>query len=590
MTKFRIMEKILQKRSPYLVNKAFNSFLLASILTVAASQLAATVDGMMLSFLVGEQAMSCVNICRPVIQLFYALTMLIGAGSSMLVGMAIGNRDRMKANRIFSGVMILSLGVSATLLVAGIIGQGAVVNFLCPDQELAGMTADFFRVVALSAPLFMLSVMMELFVTVDGSPKRVSMAIVAATCGNIILDYLFIAVGGWGVKGAAWATMASYGISVVLLAPHFLKKDTLKLACKGCLSTLGKSVSEGVPFGIATALIAVQLWGNNCVVLEYLGNTGIVALSVCMYLMQISMIILSGTLKTFQPVASILKGAGDRNGVMMAIKRAYKFMAVCFVVFLLPLVFAPRQVAQVFGVSDPGLLAATAEAIPPFSVDILLMCMLYLLLPIYQLYGNRKMATFLSVCQSLAPTLGVWLFAEYCLGSVWWGFAFGQAVTAVFICLFSEITRRHDRRLSPLILVPGPSGYVGFETSIAPSVEHMAEALASARAFFREKGISDDMAMRIEVVSEELVKNIITHGLKTKKGKRYIDYRVSVKEDSVKLMLCDDARPFNPVDHAERDHLGLTLVHGLCGELKYDYIFHQNMTSVTFYDKPKKGL
>ena len=53
----------------------------------------------------------------------------------------------------------------------------------------------------------------------------------------------------------------------------------------------------------------------------------------------------------------------------------------------------------------------------------------------------------------------------------------------------------------------------------------------------------------------------------------------------MKLILCDDARPFNPIEHKEVDKIGLTIVKGMYGELKYDYIFHQNTTTSVFHDK-----
>ena len=574
-----------QKRNPYLVNKAFNSFLLASILTVSASQLGSMVDGLMLSHFDGEQAMSSVNICRPVIQLLYALTVLVGAGSSMLVGVAIGNRDHVKANRIFSGVMILAFVMSVVLLVIGVTCLEPIVRSLCPEESLFGVTASYFFVTVIAAPFFMLSIMLEMFVTVDGSPKRVSLSIVAATLVNIFLDYMFIDLFDWGVAGAAYATMISNVVSVLFLIPHFMKKKSLKLVYHDIMPTLGKSVAEGIPFGLATMLIAVQLWGNNCVIMKYLGDIGIVALSVCMYLLEISMIILSGTLKTFLPVASILKGAGDRSGVMMTIRRAYGFMAVCFFFFVMPLIFAPQYVSLLFGVSSPRYLQAAVEAIPPFSANIILMCMLYLLLPIYQLYDNSKIATFLSVCQSLAPTFGIWLFAEFCIDHVWWGFAFGQLFTAVCIIIISTFGVWRDKSRCPLILVPKYDDYIGFETSIEPNFSSMAEALASARDFFGKNGVGRDMAMHIELTSEELINNIITHGMKVGGKKRYIDYRLVLIPEGVKLILCDDARPFNPIEHKEADKIGLTIVKGMYGELKYDYIFHQNTTTSVFQDK-----
>lgn len=572
----------MEKRRNYLVNKAFNSFLLASVLTVAATQVGATVDGMMLSYLIGEQAMSSVNICRPVMQLLFALCMLIGAGSSMLVGVAIGNRDRVEANRIFTGMlcMIGVLGVVFLCMVA--VCLPSLVDFLCPSDELHGVTSEYLSVTLYSAIFYMLSVCLEMFVAVDGSPKRVSVAVCACALTNVAFDYVFIAIAGWGVTGAAWATVLSYVVSVLLLLPHFLSPGTLRLAFGSCLSTLGKSLSAGLPFGMATMLIAVQLWGCNRIAISYLGSEGIVALSVCFYLLALSMIILSGTLKTFQPVASILKGAGDERGVLMVIGKAYRFMAVCFVFFTLPLVLAPQQVAMLFGVSEPSMLAATAKAIPPYALNIIFQCMVYLLIPIYQLYGNKSMATFTSVSQSLAPLLGMWLLVVVAPDHVWWGFALGQLVVLVLIVALAFCARLRDGKLMPLLLIPRREGYVGFETSVPLSIGRVDALLAEVHAFFKEHALAESLAMHVEVCSEELLKNIIEHGFDKHVDKRFIDYRLSLVDGEVRVIITDDGKAFNPVEYDNDTGLGLLLVRGLCDEIKYDYLFSQNRVTVTF--------
>lgn len=107
------------RRSSYLVGKAFRSFLLASVLTAAASQVGNLIDGLMLSHFIGENAMSAINITTPVTQTMFAICILIGVGGSMLAGMAIGNHRRDEASGIFSmvatsavviGLIIGSLG------------------------------------------------------------------------------------------------------------------------------------------------------------------------------------------------------------------------------------------------------------------------------------------------------------------------------------------------------------------------------------------------------------------------------------------------------------------------------------------------
>lgn len=572
----------MEKRNPYLINKAFNSFLVASLLTVAATQVGATVDGMMLSYLIGEQAMGSVNICRPVMQQLFSLCMLLGAGSSMLVGVAIGNRNRAEADRIFTAVMTLVAIIGVGALAAGLVGLRPLVAFLCPDVQLQGVTAEYLGVTLYGAVFYMLSVISEMFVAVDGNPKRVTTAVMSCAMTNITLDYVFIAVLHWGVTGAAWATVISYIVSVALLLPHFRHPGTLRLRFKECAKTLVPSLSTGLPFGIATTLMAVQMWGTNNIAMTHLGQGGIIALSVCIYLLCLSMIILTGTLKTFQPVASILKGANDGHGVLMVIRKAYAFMSASLLLFALPLVLCPRWVAMAFGISELEALNIATQAIPAYSLNIILQCVVYLLIPIYQLYGNKALATFISVGQPLAPLLGMWLLAEVAPRYVWWGFAMGQAAVALLTALFAWTRRRHDHSLMPLVLVPRGEATIGVETSIPAQIGDMGRLVDELDSFLKAHMTDPSLVMHIEVCAEELLKNIITHGYARKGNKHYIDYRLSITPGKVCMVISDDAMAFNPVEYDKQTGIGLLLVRGLCTEIKYDYLFRQNITTVAF--------
>lgn len=572
----------MEKRNSYLISKAFNGFLVASLLTVAATQVGATVDGMMLSCLIGEQAMSSVNICRPVMQLLFSLCMLLGAGSSMLVGVAIGNHNRAEADRIFTAVVTAVVIVGGGLLTVGLVCLKPLVAFLCPDAGLHDVTSEYLGVTLYGALFYMLSVISEMFVAVDGSPQRVTLAVVACALSNIALDYVFIAVFHWGVTGAAWATVLSYVVSVAILLPHFVRPGTLRLRFVDSMATLGQSLLAGMPFGIATTLMAIQMWGTNSIAMTYFGQGGIIVLSVCVYLLCLSMIVLTGTMKAFQPVASILKGAGDSRGVLMVIGRAYRFMFVCLTVFVLPLVLCPRWVAMAFGISEAAFVDMAADAIPAYSLNIVFQCVVYLLIPIYQLYGNKALATFISVGQSLAPLFGMWLLAEVAPQYVWWGFAMGQAVVALLTMVFVFIWRRHDNGVVPLVLVPRGEPSVGIETSVPARLDGMGRLLDKIDAFLKQHVSDSSLVMHIEVCSEELLKNIITHGYGKNVQKHSIDYRLSLLQDKVCVVISDDARAFNPVEYDSKTGFGLLLVRGLCTDIKYDYLFRQNMTTVSF--------
>lgn len=128
----------METRKSYLTNKAFNSFLLASMSTMAAIQIGDTVDGMMLSHFIGEEAMCCVNICRPVVKGIAAICTLLGAGGSMLIGMEIGNHHRDKANQVFTDVVMAAVAIGVVLLLAGIVWLQPLTAMLCPEVGLQG--------------------------------------------------------------------------------------------------------------------------------------------------------------------------------------------------------------------------------------------------------------------------------------------------------------------------------------------------------------------------------------------------------------------------------------------------------------------
>lgn len=450
-------------RNSYLTNKAFNSFLLASMSTMAAIQIGDTVDGMMLSHFIGEEAMCSVNICRPIVKGIAALCTLLGASGSMLVGMEIGNHNREKANHVFTDVVMAAVAIGLALLLVGVVWLRPLTAMLCPEEDLQGLTSEYLSVTLYGAAFCILSGLMAMLVAVDGSPRHVTVAVLLSAISNIVFDFLFIVVMGWGVLGAAWATLLSYLVLLGVLIPHFFRKDALRLVFSQCFSSLPRCVSIGLPLGIGSLLTAVQIWGNNSIVMTSLGQSGIVALSVCLYMQCISDIIINGAMKAFQPVASILKGAGDNQGVGLVVRKLYRFLVVTLCMLAIPMVFCPRMIAMGFGVEDPMGFVTTTEALTPFALNIFLLCMTYPFITIYQLYGNKGIAIFISISKSVAPMFCMWLLAETAKGYIWWGLALGQVITAVFVLLYAVANRRRNERLAPLTLVPRNEILDGFE-------------------------------------------------------------------------------------------------------------------------------
>lgn len=558
----------MQKRNSYLIGKAFKNYLTASILTVAATQVANIVDGAIVGNLIGPEGLASVNLSKPLLQAFYATSCIYIASSTMLAGMAIGKGDKQKANKLFSFSIIASLLLSVVFVVGGIAFFDQLSELLCNSDNLRPMSNAFMLVTILSAVPQLLMYTFHQFVTVDGSPKLISRAVIVGNIVNICLDVIFIKYCGWGIAGAAWATFIMYIVCILMVLPHFRKKGTLRF----CLWHKGdiewwRLLSLGLPFFLSTVLLSVQYVGNNYVSGTYLGDGGLIAMAVCLQLFSLSMVILTGTLRTIQPVGSILKGLGDSRGMVFLVKRAYSFMGICLAIYAVAISLFPNQIAQFLGADNESSLPIIMSALPAYSLHIIMQALQYNLIPVYQFYGHKNLALFISIGQTLLPMFGFWA-----LKGGWIGFFLGQVVVAIVILVCTTYIRSKDKSVYPLLLIPKTEPKDVFDVTIETNVNALAECRKDIGSFLMDHGMEADKVSRIMLCVEELVKNIIQHG-----HARYIDIRAT---DSV-ISLHDDGKPFNPLEYEGGDEtFGLKIVHGFMPDMKYDYRFNQNMVSM----------
>lgn len=565
----------MQERKPALVNKAFRQYLWASVLTVAATQIANIVDAIIVGNMVGPDGLAAVNLSKPLLQAFFALTCLYVASSTILAGMAIGKGDRKIADRLFSFSMGLSLILGLLITASGMLFFSSISAFLCHSSTLRPLSDAFMRITLISATPQLIMLTLNQFVTVDGNPKLVSRAVITGNVVNIMLDIIFIRYCGLGIAGAAMATCVMYLVCIAMLLPHFRKKTTLRL-CRTKLDEIdhGKVFSIGLPLFLSTALMSVQYIGNNYVASRFLGDEGLVALAVCIQLLAFSMIILTGTLRTIQPVGSILKGMEDNKGMLMLIKRGYAFMAICFTAFTTALLLFPTQIGTLLGATQGKGLGIIKTAVPLFSLNIVGQAMLCNLLPAFQFYGRKGLALLLSIGQALLPMVFFFL-----LKGNWIGFFVGQIATAVLIIIPQIHIRRKNPNLSRFLLIPTEDDKKVLDITLHADIRELSEAIGTMRSRLGGNGYDSFTVNTAALCTEEFIKNIIEHG-----HAQYIDLAATVSGAAICISIHDDSAAFDPVAAVKasdsRIGLGLTIANAFCSDVSYRHIFNQNMVTI----------
>lgn len=566
------------KRNSYLVNKAFKSFLFASVMTVAASQMGGVVDGLMVTWFISDAAMSAINISMPVLQLYFSLCLLLGVGGTLLAGKAIGAHDRAKASQIFSLSVSSAVVVGLALGVFGLIFFNPIVGMLCPDPSISGFASQYMAITIPSAPVYMLMIVLQLFVALDGEPKRVTAAVSTCIAVNLILDYIFIALFGWGMTGAAAATVISYFPAIAILLSHFRKKETLRFSMVKSISRLPEIMRNGAPSGFTGMLMSVQIFVCNIVAIDYLGTAGVIVFAVCMYLLRLSMIILTGAIDSFQPVAAILAGSDDNRGVAMVMGKAYAFLGISLAIYSGIMILFPQWIGSLFGISDTLTMGVVLTAIPAFAFNIILQCAIGLLIPVYQVYGNTRQAMVVSIGQPLLPMLFFWIMAV-AGANPWCGFAIGQV--ALLLLLLPMVIGKKGN-IMPFFLIPKQSADKVFDTSILPDISDAGSQLVEADDWMKENGVDKSLRFRIGVSCEEILKNIIDHSEKLDRKVPSVDVRISLRPEEVTAVIHDAGRAFNPVEQDPGTGIGLLIAKKSCDSMKYEYMFHQNILTMSW--------
>ena len=108
-------------RRPYLVNRAFKSFLLSTVMSTMAVSFGSMLGSIVVGNVLGSESLGAVNVMMPVIQLLAATNALINIGGATVMAVNMGRGREFEAKGIFTRSMLMSLAASIAIAVIGVL-------------------------------------------------------------------------------------------------------------------------------------------------------------------------------------------------------------------------------------------------------------------------------------------------------------------------------------------------------------------------------------------------------------------------------------------------------------------------------------
>lgn len=587
----------MNKRNGYLISKALHTFMWASILSSVAQLLSTMIDAIVVSNLIGPDAISAVNVSVPVLSLVSCLGILLGVGGSIVAAKAMGLRNMEEANRVFSVSLKVTLIFGLLISVVGYWLAPGIVGLVCPTESRIYPLAASYLQIIITGMVFMLGgFTLQSFVKTDGNPKLVMRAVVIGCIVNLVFDIIFIQVFDMGIAGSAWASVLSYIVASAVCLLHFrMPCCSLRFQLHAKNTTgLGAIAKEGAPLSVNSLLLGVCTYFINTIVLHVAGDDGMYVWSLCLQLFAIMQLVLGGISTSIYAIGGLLAGERDMDGLSILTRRVLLYVCSVLAFIVIVMLAFPEVLPSLFGGSQLSNHATMNVATPIRIYALLLVpyAIVAVLRSLYQIIGFRSMSLILSITQLVAMVICVWLLAFEGPNMLWWGFPVSGLILLIATMLFSWQKHRQQPQLSLMTLIPQTIGGKSLNISIRLIRGDVINALNDIKSFLKECQVAESTVFTVRLCCEELLNNIIDYAVEKYPEKHFADIYIRLGDSQISVLLKDDGRPFNPIfknkelreknSDIDYEHLGLLLVTGESSSINYKYMYDQNMVFLTF--------
>ena len=566
-----------------ILTKKYKQYLLPSIMTSLALALNEFVDCMLVSNLLGEDALAIANLGCPVILLIAAVYVLLGNGGSIFYSLFLGKWDHKTAGKGFAFSMFLSAICGILFLVLGITLSDGFCSLLCPDAGLRTEFADYFRVLIYTAPILIMMLTFVCFLPPSGAPVIATIVNMVANGLNLVMDVVYIKVFGMGVEGAAYATITGYLVGalvmIVLIKKRHVKIYFMKFRFSD-IKYVFTLVILGIPASVLQICFTIKYAVSNNLASQYGGKPGVVAFSLCLQTFSLASVFLLGVADTAQPLMALLSGQKDYRSENTVLKRSLRLQLIfaCVLVALLEIV--PQVVPAMYSITDEKVLEYGITGIRIFSLTYLFRGICIQFMRFFQVEKRHRYAFIISLCDGLLVLpLGFMLCSGYDINGIFIAYPISSAILLIFIIIYNTFlyNTNRNRYMNRLLIRKEEDGVKVLNLTITDNPEDISAASEKMTDFCTENDISMKLAYKVGLLCEEMAVYTNNH----RKDKGDIDVMLRIMGDEITINFRSIGVPFNPTLSTEEDQMeNLVMLRKVASNISFDYIMGMNNTQI----------
>lgn len=410
------------------------------------------------TFFIGQtndaMKVAAVSLATPVFMVFMALGNLFGIGGSSAISRALGEKKEERARQISAFCCYGSLGLGVIMLVVFLIGMDGILKIIGASPNTIEYARQYLTYVAFGGPFIMFGTAFGNIIRGEGAAKESMIGNMIGTVINIVLDPILILVLGWGVAGAAIATVIGNIAACIFYLFYFLRKKTV-LSIHPKHFKAGDRIATGVmSIGVPASLNNILMSCANIVlnnVLAGYGDTPVAAMGVAMKANMLVVLLQIGLCTGIQPLIGYNYGSGNTK----RLKKIFRFTGMCAVIMgtllTLLMIIAREPIIRAF-INDTAVVEAGITMMIALQISGPVIGILFLCINTLQGMGKALPSLILTVCRQGLVFVPLVLILNAVIGLD--GVIYAQAVAdfisivlALTICLF--ILRKLEHRKKP---------------------------------------------------------------------------------------------------------------------------------------------
>ena len=439
------------------IPQLFRRLLIPTVLGMVFSVAFVITDGIFVGHGIGSDALAAVNITSPLFLISTGVGLMFGVGASVVASIHLSHGKLRTARiNITQAVVVSTLLLALYSLVISLF-MPEVARLLGSSERLLPLAVEYMRWFVPFLPFSALLSSGMFFIRLDGSPNYAMFCNVVPAVINIVLDYVFIFVCGWGMLGAALATSLGYVVGAVMIVVYLSRRrcrvrfcrvktsrKSLRLTCRN----VGYMCRLGLSSFLCETAIATMMFSGNYVFIRYLGEDGVAAFSIACYFFPIIFMVNNAIGQSAQPILSYNFGAGNpdrvRRAFHLALATAVGFGACVFLATAL----ASRWIAAMFISPEYPAYRIAVEGLPLFAAGFVFFAVNIVSIIYYQSVERPRPAMALTLLRGFVFQVGCFFGLPLVAGipGIWLAVPLSEVLT--FCVVVAIYARRPKHRVA----------------------------------------------------------------------------------------------------------------------------------------------